>query len=102
MLRLANVAAPDPKWTYPTYRQDDLDRLLGPSREAQRTLRTLGTRMRAFGETESVAAKCVQLLHFEPLEAAEGLIGLSNSFSENGSERAAHRTRINKALHFPD
>jgi hypothetical protein len=102
MLRLANVPAPDPKWTHPTYSQGDLDRLLAPSREAQRTLRTLGTRMRAFGETERLATRCVQVLGFEPLEAADGLIGLSNTFSEYGSERAAHRARINKALRFPD
>jgi hypothetical protein len=102
MLRLANVAPPDPRWTYPTYSQDDLGRLLGPIREAQRTLRTLGTRMQAFGETEWVAAKCVQLLRFKPLDAAEGLIDLSNSFSEYGNEPAVHRTRINKALRFPD
>ncbi|SRR6266481_9003494 len=102
MLRLANVSAPDPKWTYPTYSEDALDRLLRPSREAQSTLRSLGTRMMAFGETEWIAAKCVRLLGFEPLEAGRGLIGLCNSFVEYGSERAAHRARINKALRFPD
>jgi len=36
------------------------------------------------------------------LEAGRGLIGLCNSFVEYGSERAAHRARINKALRFPD
>jgi hypothetical protein len=102
MLRLANVGAPDPSWTYPTYTQEALDRLLGPSREAQRTFRNLGTRMMAFGETERIAAKCVRLLGYEPLEAARGLIGLSNAFPEYGPERAAHRARINKALRFPD
>jgi hypothetical protein len=93
MLRLANVPAPDPKWTFPTYSQNDLDRLLGPSREAQSTFRDLGTRMMAFGETEWVASKCVRWLGFEPSEAARGLIGLSNSFVEYGAERAAHRAR---------
>jgi hypothetical protein len=102
MLRLANVPAPDPKWTYPTYSKDDLDRLFRPTLEVQSTFRSLGTRMMAFGETELVAAKCVQLLGFDPLEAAHGLIGLSNAFSEYGPERAAHRARINKALRFPD
>jgi hypothetical protein len=102
MLRLANVPAPDPKWTYPTYSEDELDRLRGPSREAQSTFRSLGTRMMAFGETEWIAAKCVRLLGYEPLEAARGLIGLSNAFPEYGAERAAHRARINTALRFPD
>jgi hypothetical protein len=102
MLRLANVPPPDPKWTYPTYSKDELERLLGPSREAQSKLRNLGTRMMAFAETERLAAKCVRLLGFEPLEAARGLIGLSNSFVEYGAERAAHRSRVNKALRLPD
>jgi hypothetical protein len=54
MLRLANVPAPDPKWTYPTYSKDDLDRLFRPTLEVQSTFRSLGTRMMAFGETELV------------------------------------------------
>ena len=56
----------------------------------------------AFGETEWVAAKCVRLLGFEPLEAAQGLIGLSNSFVDYGPERAAHRARINNTLRLSD
>jgi hypothetical protein len=102
MLRLANVPAPDPQWTYPTYTEEALERLHRPSREVQSTFRSLGTRMMAFGDTEWIAGGCVRLLGFEPLEAARGLIGLSNSFAEYGAERAAHRTRINKALRFPD
>ena len=58
--------------------------------------------MKAFAETEWVAAKCVRMLSFEPLEAADGLIGLSNSLAGYGPERAAHRARINRALRFPD
>jgi hypothetical protein len=102
MLRLADVPAPDPKWTYPTYSEDVLDQLRRPSREAQTTLRSLGTRMRAFGETERIAATCVRLIGYDPLDAASGLIGLSNSLPEYGAERAAHRARVNKALRFPD
>lgn len=102
MLRLANVPAPDPKWIYPTYSEDLLERLLRPSREAQTTLRSLGTRMMAFGETEQIAAACVRLLRYDPLEVARGLIGLSNSLAEYGVERASHRARVNKALRFPD
>jgi hypothetical protein len=43
-----------------------------------------------------------RLFGFEPFGAARGLIGLSNSFVEYGSERAEHRAHINKALRFPD
>src|SRR5205814_3814610 len=98
MLQFANVGPPDPKWSYPTYSQEELDRLLRPSREAKDSFRRLGTRMRAFGEMEWPAAKCVQFLGYEPLKAADGLIGLSNTSSEYGSERAAHRANINRAL----
>jgi hypothetical protein len=58
--------------------------------------------MMAFGETEWVAAKCVRLLGYGPLEAAHGLIGLSNLLVEYGSERAPHRASINNALRLPD
>ena len=78
MLRIANVPAPDPTWTYPTYSEDALERLFRPSREAETTLRSLGTRMMAFGEAEWMAANCTRALGFDPLEAGRGLIGLSN------------------------
>jgi hypothetical protein len=100
MLRLANVPPPDPSWTHPTYSEEAVDRLRRPSLDAQATLRNLGTRMMAFAETEYIATRCVRLFGFEPLEAARGLIGLSNSFVQYGPERAEHRARINKALRF--
>jgi hypothetical protein len=102
MLRLANVAPPDPSWTYPTYTEEALGRAHRPFWDAQSTLRSLGTRMQAFADTEWIADKCVRLLGFDPLEAARGLIGLSNVLSTYGPERADHRARVNKALRFPD
>jgi hypothetical protein len=102
MLRLANVSAPDPRWSAPTYSEDTLEKLLRPSREAQATLRSLGTRMIAFAETEWIAANSVQYLGYDPLSTGHGLIGLSNSIQEYGAERAAHRTSVNKALRFRD
>src|SRR5262249_28515021 len=79
MLRLANVSALD----------------LTRNLEAQETLRRLGARMMAFGETETVVVKIVRWRGYDPKEAGSGLIGFSNTFSERGSERAAHRGRIN-------
>src|SRR5258708_1733382 len=68
MLRLANVPTPDPKWSAPTYSQETLDRLFGPIREAQTTLRTLGSRMIAFHDTEWIAPKAVRRLGYNPLQ----------------------------------
>jgi hypothetical protein len=103
MLRLANVSAPDPSWNAPTYSEEALEKLLRPSREAQATLRSLGTRMIAFAETESIAANGVRCLGYDPLLAGRGLIGLSNAITAAvyGAEGAAHRAGINKALRFP-
>jgi hypothetical protein len=102
MLRLANIAAPDPKWSAPTYSKETLDRLWTPIREAQAKLRDLGTRMIAFDETGWIAAKAVHYLGYEPSKAGHGLIGLSNSLTEYGADRSAHRASINKALKLPD
>jgi hypothetical protein len=102
LLRLANVVPPDPKPTYPTYSRDEIDRLQRPIREAEDTLRSLGTRMMSFAETELIAVNCVRLLRFAPLDAGIGLVGLSNTFEQKGSgEWAAHRMRVNKALRLP-
>src|SRR5262249_32701105 len=102
MLRLANVTAPDPSWSGPTYSEETLEKLLRPSRDAQAKLRSLGTRMIAFAETEWIAAKGVRRLGYDPLRAGQGLIGLSNSIGVYGMERAEHRASINKALRFRD
>jgi hypothetical protein len=102
MLRLANVAPPDRLWRQPLHNQETLDRLYAPIREAESTFRNLGTRMMAFADTEWIAPKCVKLLGYEPREAAQGLIDLSNSVAKQVAERAAHCKRINKALQFPN
>src|SRR5690242_17900310 len=88
MLRLENVPPPKPHWTYPTYTRDDLDRLMKPSSDAKVTFRGLGTRLKAFTETERGATKAVEFLGFNPADAALGLIGLSNVFDKHGEERA--------------
>lgn len=102
MLRLANVPPPDPKWTHPTYTEEAIARLMAPSREAHDTLRNLGTWMMAFAETETIATFCVTIMGYRPSDAGSGLIGLANSLAEYGSERAAHRKRVNEALKLPD
>jgi hypothetical protein len=102
MVRLANVPVPDASWKVPTYSEETLEKMLRPIREAQTALRTLGARMKAFAETESIAANIVRHRNYDPLSAGHGLIGLSNSVAVHGPERAAHRASINKALRLPD
>jgi len=101
-LRLANIPPPDPTWKVPTYSEEAIERLLRPSREAEAKLRSLGSRMIAFGDTEWIAVEIVRYLGFDPSQAGYGLIGLSNSLAQYGDERATHRASINKALRFPD
>lgn len=101
MLRLENVPAPKPHWKFPTYTEDNLERLMRPSKEAQATFRSLGTKLKAFSETEWAANKAVKLLGYNPLDAAQGLIGLSNTFAKYGEERAEHRDRITRSLRLP-
>jgi hypothetical protein len=72
MLRLSNVSAPDPSWRVPTYSEETLEKLFRPSREAQTTLRGLGTRLIAFAETELIAANSVRYLGYDPLSAGQG------------------------------
>jgi hypothetical protein len=102
MLRLDNVRVPDASWRVPTYTEDTLEKMLSPIQEAQATLRSLGTRMIAFAETEWIAANIVRYRGYDPLSAGQGLIGLSNSVAVHGPERAGHRASINKTLRFPD
>ena len=102
MLRLAKVPAPDPSWKVPLVTEERLEHLLRPTREAEATLRSLGTRMIAFADTEWIAPSVVQYLGYDPSTAGRGLIGFSNSFGQYGAERAAHRASINKALRFRD
>jgi hypothetical protein len=82
MLRLANVPPPDPTWRVPTYGEEAIERLLRPSREAEVTLRSLGSRIIAFGDTEWIAAEIVRYLGFDPQQAGYGLIALSNSLAQ--------------------
>jgi hypothetical protein len=84
MLRLDNVRVPDASWRVPTYTEDTLEKMLSPIREAQATLRSLGTRMIAFAETEWIAANIVRYRGYDPLSAGQGLIGLSNSVAVHG------------------
>src|SRR6516165_7240310 len=74
MVRLANVPVPDASWKVPTYSEETLEKMLRPIREAQTALRTLGARMKAFAETESIAANIVRHRNYDPLSAGHGLI----------------------------
>jgi hypothetical protein len=67
---------------------------------AKECFRNLGARMHAF-ETEFFAAWiATNVLLFRPKIAAEGLIGLSNSYGS--PERAAHRSAVERALRIGD
>ena len=100
MMRLENVSPPKPHWTYPQYSKEDLERMTRDSKQAQATLRSLGTRLKALGETEP-AVRAVRLLGFDPMGAALGLIGLSNVFLEHGKDRFQFREQVRKALKLP-
>ena len=102
MLRLANVPPPDPTWRVPTYGEEAIERLLRPSREAEVTLRSLGSRIIAFGDTEWIAAEIVRYLGFDPQQAGYGLINSPIRWPKIRDQRAAHRASINKALRFPE
>lgn len=101
MLRLENVGAPHPDWTYPKFTEEAIEKLNQPSKEAQAIFRTLGTKLKAFDETEWPANTGVRILGFDPIAAAGGLIGLSNCYGTYGRERASHRETVRRGLRLP-
>ncbi len=66
---------------------------------AQDTLRHLGAKLTAFSET--TAAVIITKFGFDPEDAGNGLIGLSNTLHVYGEERARWRRQVERALKFP-
>jgi hypothetical protein len=102
LLMIGNIGVPDPSWTVPSYTEQQIEQRMRPFLAAQHTLRDLAMWMRAFAETEPLAAWCVKRFGYNPLEASLGLVGLSNTLTQYGTERAAHRERVNHALKLSD
>ena len=76
------------------FTQEDMDRLSG----AETTFRALAARMRAFAENETMARQVARLLRYDPTKASAALIGVSNSISIYGQQRAFHRKCLAEAL----
>ena len=101
MLFLANAPAPQPRETCVTFEQiQRYDTDLKNVREAQRILRDLGSHMLAFGESETAACIAIKPFGFDPSTAGRNLIGLSNTLDRHGTDRAAFRKNVEKALRF--
>src|SRR5215475_6190648 len=101
MLFLADVPAPQPRETCVTseqIRRYHVD--LKNVREAQRILRDLGSRMLAFGESETAACIAIKPFGFDPSVAGRNLVGLSNTLDRYGTDRAALRKKVEEALRF--
>ena len=101
MQLLGNVPAPQPRETCVTseqIRRYDIE--LKNVREAQRILRDLGSRLLAFGESETAACIAIKPFGFDPSIAGHNLTGLSNSLDRYGADRAAFRKNVEKALRF--
>jgi hypothetical protein len=101
MLLLGNVPAPQPRETCVTSQQiRRYDIELKNVREAQRILRELGSHLLAFGESETAACIAIKPFGFDPSIAGRNLIGLSNTLDRHGTDRAAFRKNVEKALRF--
>ena len=101
MLLLGNVPAPQPRETCVTseqIRRYDIE--LKNVREAQRILRDLGSRLLAFGESETAARIAIKPFGFDPSTAGRNLTGLSNTLDRYGADRAVFRKNVEKALRF--
>jgi len=98
---LANVPAPQPRETCVTFEQiQRYDADLKNVRKTQRILRDLGSRLLAFGESETAACIAIKPFGFDPSRAGRNLVGLSNTLDRYGADRTAFRKNVEKALRF--
>jgi len=101
LLLLTNVSPPKPRETASTSREiQEYDEALKASREAQRILLDLWSRMLAFGESEVAARKVISPFGFDAVGAGRGLVALSNTYDRYGTDRADLRKLIEKSLRF--
>lgn len=69
-------------------------------RAAENQYRELGAQVRAFADTQSPTCFVLKRMGFDVRMAASGLIGLSNTISTYGKNRAFQTETINSALKF--
>jgi hypothetical protein len=100
MIIYGNVRAPIDERGKDTddFTDDDMVRL----EKAQIAFRRWGARMLAFCHTEPIGYWLVLRMRYDPLEAGQSLIGLSNSIGVYGNERHQHRQGVLNALHIKD
>jgi hypothetical protein len=67
---------------------------------AQKDIRTLASKFRAFALNETLASKAVVRLGYDPYSAAQGLIGLSNTIDTYGKDRNEQKKTVSEALKF--
>jgi hypothetical protein len=100
MLFLANVSVPEQE-LYMTYeRRQEYNQELVLFSEMRRTVRELGSKMLAFGESEWWANQFLNAVGYDAAAAGSALIGFSNSVAEYGEDRAKFRADIAKELRF--
>ncbi len=100
MLFLANVSTPESGTFITIEAQQEYERELAHFREMRRTVRELGSKMLAFGESERLANLVLNAIGYDAAAAGSALIGFSNSVEEYGKERAQFRADIAKELRF--
>jgi HAMP domain-containing protein len=75
--------------------EEEMKRLV----EAQNVFRDLSARMRAFALNEQLAVWFVKR-QYDPWEASEALLGVSNTLHKFGNDRAKAQSRLAQALSF--
>src|SRR6266436_2305986 len=66
--------------------------------EAEAEFRLCGSKLHAFARTEGLAIVALRRLGFEPANAGQGFIGLSNSVGEYGQARHDNKKLIEQSL----
>jgi hypothetical protein len=104
LTRIANVRA-----AYSQFHEEDLLRKEAQVRTtteiaaldgAQRDLRALASKFRAFALNETLAAKVVGRLGYDAFAAGQSLIGLSNTIDTYGRDRNEQKNNVSTSLKF--
>lgn len=96
---LADIPAPQPRETCVTsvqIRQYDAD--LKNTREAQRVLRELASRMLAFAGSERAACIAIKPFGFDPAVAGNGMTALADILDRHCVDRTGFRRKVERAL----
>jgi HAMP domain-containing protein len=99
MLALGNISLPKPRELAITSREiGEYDQAVRNVREAQRTLRDLGSQLLAFGENEPAACNALATIGLRPVAAGSRLIELSVAYSRPSVDRMDICGQIERAL----